>query len=148
MGKQFRDVNCSRGAPMGRSSGHFLDPSAGKVRLFRVNLNSGGYDDGGAYWGLGANLWCGIDAEGRRRFIRAHTRSQACYLFDLLPSQLRIQKGTYEMRDVRYQNGDNTYQVYVAKDEVDRIRQMPWLTVVRDRPLPFGHGVEKFRLNF
>jgi hypothetical protein len=43
MGTQFRDVHSAYGAPMGRRHDA---PTEGKVRLFRVRLDSGGYDDG------------------------------------------------------------------------------------------------------
>ncbi len=49
---------CGRdGASMGRRSGHALDKSLPfKFRLYRIPINSGGYDSGGAYWGTGAPL--------------------------------------------------------------------------------------------
>jgi len=50
-------VHSKYGAPMGRSGltlSRFLTEYAGhgRVSLARVPLNSGGYDPGGAYWGL------------------------------------------------------------------------------------------------
>lgn len=75
MAKQFNEVNCSRGAPMGRPG--WLSGPEGKVRLFRVNLDSGGYDDGGAYWGLGKPLYCCTDDMNFRYFVRASTRREA-----------------------------------------------------------------------
>lgn len=74
MGQQFNNVSSRYGAPMGRSEsplGH------SRVRLFRVRINRGGYDDGGAYWGIGKPLYCAECAEGGRRFIRADSRLQA-----------------------------------------------------------------------
>lgn len=54
----IRKVDTSRGAPMGRAN--VLLPGDGKTheRIFdrRVPLDSGGYDKGGAYWGLGGEL--------------------------------------------------------------------------------------------
>lgn len=49
-----------------------------KYRLFRVRLDNGGYDDGGAYWGTGAPLYCATDdAGGYQQFVRASSRLDA-----------------------------------------------------------------------
>lgn len=56
--KQFTDVNSQYGAPMGRATYHGDSEAPYKFRLFKVRLNSGGYDDGGAYWGTGEPLYC------------------------------------------------------------------------------------------
>lgn len=81
MAKQFQPVNCSRGAPMGRHEfGQAQDCEPRTVRLFRVNLDSGGYDDGGAYWGLssrGESLFCATDGGDYRRFVRSQSRLSA-----------------------------------------------------------------------
>lgn len=74
MSKQFSNVSSKYGAPMGRSEsplGHT------RVRLFRVNLDSGGYDDGGAYWGHGKPIYCAQCGEGGRQFVRADSRLSA-----------------------------------------------------------------------
>ena len=47
------------------------------IRLFKVNIDSGGYDEGGAYWGHGEPLWCATDDEDYREFVRAHHRCLA-----------------------------------------------------------------------
>ena len=44
-----------RGAAIGRTS--HAHPPAGRCRLFRVRV-SGGYDDGGAYWGTVNPVYC------------------------------------------------------------------------------------------
>ena len=53
------NVSSPRGAPMGRM-GH-IDPQDSdfliKFNLVKVRLDSGGYDSGGAYWGLGLPLY-------------------------------------------------------------------------------------------
>lgn len=78
MTKQFEEVSSRYGAPMGRREAGSIDTSAPRsVRLFRVRLDAGGYDDGGAYWGTGAPLWCAEDDDGNRQFIRAGTRERA-----------------------------------------------------------------------
>lgn len=91
MGKQFADVNCSRGAPMGRPV-YLGDRRAPyKFRIFRVRPCGGGdYDDGGAYWGdlWGSPLYCCVapavwDEERQtdwpevREFVRARSRDYA-----------------------------------------------------------------------
>lgn len=62
-------VNGKFGAPMGRASKNtFTDrkgrtwelnvtPDAKPFRLVRCPLDSGGYDRGGAYWGIGESLY-------------------------------------------------------------------------------------------
>lgn len=69
-------VNCRYGAPMGRPSRN--QDCAGKVSLRRVPINSGGYDPGGAYWGIGQPLWwAGDESGGLDIFFRASTRAAA-----------------------------------------------------------------------
>ena len=82
MSKQFPEVNSSRGAPMGRSTSSLGETPKG-VRLFKVRLDSGGYDDGGAYWGFPNNLWCAQCPEGGQEFTRASNRLVAAAQLDL-----------------------------------------------------------------
>lgn len=63
------------GAPMGRRDTANRD--AARVILRRVTLDPGGYDAGGAYWGVGADLWRAIDPEGGQAFTRAATLEAA-----------------------------------------------------------------------
>lgn len=83
-------VSCKYGAPMGRPSHNVLTDKQGRTfeltattdarpfRLVRCPLNSGGYDRGGAYWGLGAPLYYYegplSDIDG---FVRGVTREAA-----------------------------------------------------------------------
>lgn len=78
MGQQLPDVNCEYGAPMGRMN-HPVSELTRTVRLFRVNLDVGGYDDGGAYWGHGQTLYCATEVrtDGYRAFFRANSRDEA-----------------------------------------------------------------------
>ena len=55
------------GSPMGRGKAgaedliEHLDACSSeeaRIRYLRIPLNSGGYDPGGTYWGLGASLYC------------------------------------------------------------------------------------------
>lgn len=110
MADQFEKVDCARGAPMGRR-GYGRQPGAGlRVRLFRVRLDSGGYDDGGAYWGIGAPLYCATDGADYREFIRAPSRFAACALLDLDPETLSravIIPGCYRINT--YPNGNGRF---------------------------------------
>lgn len=64
------------GAPMGRAGGASRVPE-GPVTVFRANLDSGGYDDGGAYWGLPNDLFCATDGDQFREFLRATSKEDA-----------------------------------------------------------------------
>ena len=70
---QLPEVECSRGAPMGRRE------SVGdlkKCRCFRLRFVDGCYDEGGAYWGSPANVYC-AENEDTRIFCRAGNRNAA-----------------------------------------------------------------------
>ena len=72
-------VSCARGAPMGRATYGTPESSTGKLRLFRVPLDQGGYDKGGAYWGCGTPLYCVYEPaeDGYMDFVRAWSRKGA-----------------------------------------------------------------------
>jgi len=76
--RPLSDVNCTYGAPLGRS-GTILDPDEpGPYYLRRVPLDSQGYDRGGAYWGLGAPIWHLQSQDGGfESFFRASSRASA-----------------------------------------------------------------------
>ena len=57
------DLNCKFGAPMGRSNAG-EKPNNQKVFCRRVPLDAGGYDKGGAYWGIGSPLYVEYSADG------------------------------------------------------------------------------------
>lgn len=89
MGKQFAEVSSTYGAPMGRRQDGYLEVEVPRsVRLFRVRLDAGGYDDGGAYWGVGQPLWCAIDCDGARQFTRANSRAGAALALNIWPAAL------------------------------------------------------------
>jgi hypothetical protein len=49
-----------------------------KLYLRRVRIDSGGYDSGGAYWGLGAPLFAWENVDGDRSgYLRAANREAA-----------------------------------------------------------------------
>jgi hypothetical protein len=69
---------------MGRPSTG-TEPTA-PVRLFRVRLDSGGYDDGGAYWGHrtgGRYLYAATDGDGWFKTVDAASRAHAALLLGL-----------------------------------------------------------------
>lgn len=72
-------VFCKFGAPMGRDSCDLVGGKLPehKVRLQRVQLDSGGYDKGGAYWGIGEPLWVAFDDRGGEVYHRATDRGHA-----------------------------------------------------------------------
>lgn len=91
MAQQFESVNCRYGAPMGRSEDGYLETDLRRfVRLFRVRIDSGGYDDGGAYWGIGEPLWCAIDDDGNRQFTRATSRAKAALILGIPTLALKV----------------------------------------------------------
>lgn len=69
------DVDCRYGAPMGRVDN--FDPPPLRLRLRRVHINRGGYDSGGAYWGLGQPLYEAFNSEGFCTYLRASSRQEA-----------------------------------------------------------------------
>jgi len=76
----------SWGAQMGRSRGSRLpDDTTSKLIVRRVRLDSGGYDEGGAYWGIGAKLWMVECVEGEHEglldYVRAYDKSAAKAMF-------------------------------------------------------------------
>jgi len=83
MGTQFVNIDCSRGAPMGRAEyGIASDCPPKSIRLFKVRL-FGDYDDGGAYWGASiavGYLYCARYGTTYRRFTRAYSREHAAKL--------------------------------------------------------------------
>lgn len=72
-------VSGKHGAPMGRPCGHpgNLADATGRFNLVRCPLDSGGYDRGGAYWGLGAPLYYFESPEGESGYVRGRTRDIA-----------------------------------------------------------------------
>jgi len=63
----------SRGADMGRAPKTGPADLPYKFRLARVPIDAGGYDQGGAYWGLGAPVEMFLRA-GDREAVKAKIR--------------------------------------------------------------------------
>lgn len=83
--REITPVHSSRGAPMGRFECHEIQPVFKSVECFEVPINSGGYDQGGAYWGLGfgSRLFClcqpdheSRDGLNRRQYFRVFIRAR------------------------------------------------------------------------
>ena len=82
---------CSKyGASMGRSSHISEKHYPVKFHLRQVPLDSGGYDNGGAYWGIVTTLYraWGDGAESvQEMFFRATTRAKAkCAVLGTFPN--------------------------------------------------------------
>lgn len=93
---QLPKISTTYGAPMGRKNQR-LDKAPGSIRLFKVNLDSGGYDDGGAYWGtsLGDSLYCAMDEEGSMCFVRETSRLRAAIALDVPNTALKNRIKSY-----------------------------------------------------
>ncbi len=68
------------GAQMGRPNIIPADYNSEKLSLRRVPFVDGAYDQGGAYWGAPANLWCAwgeTETEQLEVFVRATDRDAA-----------------------------------------------------------------------
>lgn len=88
MARQFPAVNCQYGAPLGRRTYPIREKGFKDFQLFKVKLDSGGYDDGGAYWGNSYNsLYCARNEEAQE-FVRAYSREHAAALMDLCNADL------------------------------------------------------------
>ena len=75
--RQTCKVSSQYGAPMGRSNHGAVVPGQ-KVRLIQLNIDSGGYDDGGAYWGLGKPIFMAWTEDTEYEwYIRANSRKEA-----------------------------------------------------------------------
>ena len=75
-GPDLTQVGGRYGAPMGRAAYH-AEPGE-QITARRITLDPGGYDAGGAYWGLGAPLWRVMGQDGATlAHIRADTRQAA-----------------------------------------------------------------------
>jgi hypothetical protein len=72
----FEPVFAKYGAPMGRHAGPTPSSSGEKWTLQRVRLDRGGYDPGGAYWGIGQPLYWANDGADDAYF-RARDRAAA-----------------------------------------------------------------------
>lgn len=86
-------VNSTYGAPMGRRCFGIPPDLPYQVSLREVALNSGGYDEGGAYWGTGQALWwayCFTDEFEYQQFVRAHSRTSAASKLELTNYHLKI----------------------------------------------------------
>ena len=81
-------VNAKEGAPMGRQNKLPPDPSAPiKLRLHRLTMVDGDYDEGGAYWGGGGDPIRVAYDETVLIFVRAKTRYAAkAEVLKLLPN--------------------------------------------------------------
>ena len=85
--KPLSKVDCRYGAPMGRH-GQTSEIEGGRYYLQRVRLDSGGYDAGGAYWGIGQPLYrWSHENDDECSYLRANSRDDAkAQIRDVVPN--------------------------------------------------------------
>lgn len=84
-----------RGASLGRPDRPSLGAGAvvSKFYLQRVRINSGGYDSGGAYWGIGSPLyWASCPDYPFGRHTHCYTRGHTWPLGHWLTEEFRRQR--------------------------------------------------------
>ena len=90
MAQKMQKVNCKYGAPMGRAEYGTPEHASEKIRVFHVTINNGGYDNGGAYWGIGKPLFCATDYDNFTRYTRANSRIEAIAILGIEASRIKI----------------------------------------------------------
>lgn len=95
---QFENASSPYGAQIGRLEYNGVPKN--KIRVFRVVINMGGYDDGGAYWGIGKPLFCATDGADFRQFVRADTRLRAVVELGIARQKL-ARPPVYEYRKLK-----------------------------------------------
>src|SRR5688572_24408472 len=75
-------IESPRGAPMGRPETLPTNPNAAhNIALLGIRIYAGGYEAGGAYWGIGAPLWCAASEDGELcEYFRAESRQAAEFM--------------------------------------------------------------------
>jgi len=112
MGIKLSKVSCKYGAPMGRRDYHGPSDTNARFSVARVDLDRGGYDNGGAYWGSGEPLWRAFadcpeaDSGQIEYFIRAPSRH--CALVEV--------RGAYP--NARFFNSRTRGRTYEAQSEL------------------------------
>jgi hypothetical protein len=76
-------VDCKYGAPMGRSTSTGDSDTDATLTVLPVRLDDGGYDNGGAYWGLGEPIWHIKSDDGEFDFFRRCWEPQALLIPEL-----------------------------------------------------------------
>lgn len=99
---------------MGRTRSGTMPKAPKSVNLFKVELDSGGYDDGGAYWGAGGNnLYCARSSEcDFQEFARAETRLDAAIVMRL-PN--RVLTASPKMQAIRFMEKNVVTAAALAK---------------------------------
>ena len=72
---QLPNVSSPRGAPHGRPT--HKEGLVQPLRCFRLRFIDDCYDEGGAYWGMPANVYCAMNDSGAQMFCRAESRKKA-----------------------------------------------------------------------
>ncbi|MBR8043386.1 hypothetical protein KDW40_02245 [Burkholderia cenocepacia] len=75
---RLKDVSSRYGAPMGRPCQHLSADARLQLVVHECPIDSQGYDEGGAYWGVsGKSLWRACAEDGFACFVRAADRRAA-----------------------------------------------------------------------
>lgn len=78
MSRPNSPVGSKYGAPMGRYCGPVDPDTDARFNLFMVRLDRGGYDPGGAYWGVAEPLYYFEASDGTASgYLRANSRTEA-----------------------------------------------------------------------
>lgn len=93
--RQLPPVSTQFGAPMGRQEGRSAQPTA-PVEVLRMPLDDGGYDSGGAYWGLPNNLFRVEDGDEFCTYLRAQSKADAIEQFKKAYPDAEVRTDTYD----------------------------------------------------
>lgn len=118
MQKLLKQLNCKYGAPMGRYPEGKKPVNTTKVHVFKIQLDSGGYDNGGAYWGHDKQaVYCATDGDQYFNYVRADYRGHAILLLanDLIEANVI---GGFKF----YDNGGKSADRYTACWPLEKVR--------------------------
>ncbi len=108
---QLEKVNCKFGSPMGRIAQN--EGVATTAKIFQVELCQG-YDNGGAYWGMGDNLYAAY-GENFQQYSRAKSIDDAFNKFSLLFPEITFEKDYFQEFFIAYA----TAALWASNDDDD-----------------------------
>ncbi len=108
---QLEKVNTKYGSPFGRIAQN--EGTATSAKIFQVELCQG-YDNGGAYWGMGDNLYAAY-GEGFQQYHRAKTIEEAHQKFSLLFPDIIFEKDHFTEFFIAYA----TAALWASNDDDD-----------------------------
>lgn len=90
----IESVSCKYGAPMGRAGNLCDSETSERFHVRKLRLDSGGYDQGGAYWGHGASLYHATSESGSHEMFFRLESKQRRKVAQWLAEQGRVAYGT------------------------------------------------------